>query len=322
MTVLVIAEHDRGEVPIATFEALTAARTLAASMDDTVEVVALGDESAQIAPDLALHGAEVVHTIMSPVLSDYGPEAYAEAVVALVNAISPSAVVASGTSRGNEVLAGVAARLDVAFAANVVAAEKSAGGFSVTRQQWGGSLLEDVDLDARVAVLSFAHHSIEPTEAPAAGTVSTFNVDLPDELARTVIKDRTVTSAGVTLATAPVVVSGGRGMGNAEAFAMLEELAELLGGRVGCSRAVTNNGWRNHSDQVGQTGTRIAPEVYLACGISGATQHWVGAMGSKNVIAINTDAEANLVTKAGHAVIADLHEIVPAIIEEVKKRQG
>ena len=101
----------------------------------------------------------------------------------------------------------------------------------------------------------------------------------------------------------------------------MRNLPRLLGGRVGCSRAVTNNGWRSHSDQVGQTGTRIAPEIYIACGISGAIQHWVGAMGSKNILAINIDPEANMVTKAGYAVIADLHEVVPAISDEIRRRR-
>jgi electron transfer flavoprotein alpha subunit len=102
----------------------------------------------------------------------------------------------------------------------------------------------------------------------------------------------------------------------------LKNLPDLLGGIVGCSRAVTNNGWRNHTDQVGQTGTRIAPDIYIACGISGAIQHWVGAMASKNILAINTDKEANIVTKAGYAVIGDLHKIVPAISEEIRRRRG
>ena len=132
--------------------------------------------------------------------------------------------------------------------------------------------------------------------------------------------ERVERAAGVTLATAPVVVGGGRGVGSAEGFAELEELAALLGGVVGCSRVVTNNGWRNHTDQVGQTGTRIAPEIYIACGISGAIQHWVGAMSSKRILAINTDPAANLVTKADYAVIGDLHEVVPAITAEIRRR--
>ncbi len=111
-------------------------------------------------------------------------------------------------------------------------------------------------------------------------------------------------------------------LGGSDEFAPLEELADLLGGRVGCSRAVTNNGWRPHSDQVGQTGTRIAPEIYIASGISGAIQHWVGAMASKNILAINTDPTANMVTKADYAVIGDLHEVIPAIVAEIKSRRA
>ena len=127
---------------------------------------------------------------------------------------------------------------------------------------------------------------------------------------------------GVTLATAPVVVSGGRGVGSPEGFGPLEELAGLLGGVVGCSRVVTNNGWRPHSDQVGQTGTVVAPDLYIACGISGAIQHWVGMMASKTIIAINTDAEAPMVTKADYAVIGDLAQVVPGIVQEIKRRHA
>ena len=131
-----------------------------------------------------------------------------------------------------------------------------------------------------------------------------------------------IRDSGITLTTAPVVVGGGRGVGSAEGFASLEELAEEIGGVVGCSRAVTNNGWRPHSDQVGQTGTRIAPEIYIASGISGAIQHWVGAMAAKNILAINTDPEANMVTKAGYAVLGDLHEVIPAITAELRNRRN
>jgi electron transfer flavoprotein alpha subunit len=140
-------------------------------------------------------------------------------------------------------------------------------------------------------------------------------------LARTRVVDRVTVSEGITLTTAPVVVSGGRGVGSPEGFTVLEELAGLLGGAVGCSRVVTNNGWRPHSDQVGQTGTRVAPSLYIACGISGAIQHWVGMMASKNVLAINNDPEAPMVTKSDYAVIGDLHPILEALVAEVRRRK-
>src|SRR5690606_28160751 len=121
---------------------------------------------------------------------------------------------------------------------------------------------------------------------------------------------------------AGVVVSGGRGVGSAEGYRVLEELAELLGGAVGCSRVATNNGWRPHSDQVGLTGTKVAPKLYIACGISGATQHWVGCMDAKAILAINTDPDAPMVTRSTYSVIGDLHEVLPAVIAEIRARNA
>jgi len=231
-------------------------------------------------------------------------------------------VLACGSDRGNEVMAHVAARLDAPFVANCT--DVTPGDtWAMTRVQWGGSLLEDTTLEADLPLLTCGLHSVV-AEAGAAQEPDReeFDAELDASHAVTVVKDRVVQEAGVTLPTAPVVVGGGRGVGSETGFEPLEELAVLLGGRVGCSRAVTNLGWRPHSDQVGQTGTRIAPEIYIATGISGAIQHWVGAMASKHILAINTDREANMVVKADWAVIADLHEVIPAITEEIKRRRG
>jgi electron transfer flavoprotein alpha subunit len=286
-----------------------------------VHALTLGAAADGVAAELAAHGAAVVHQVHHDLLSDYGPEASGEAVAQAVRTLQPSAVVACGTDRGNEVMAQAAARLDLPFVANCN--EITTGDtWSIVRVRWGGSLLEQCTLTASTKLVTVTHHQFEAAEAPAAGATQALSVDLDASLARTVVAERVERAAGVTLATAPLVVGGGRGVGSAEAFAPLEELAGLLGGVVGCSRAVTNNGWRNHTDQVGQTGTRIAPDLYMACGISGAIQHWVGAMASKKILAINTDAEANMVTKADYAVIGDLHKVIPAIIAEVQRRRG
>jgi electron transfer flavoprotein alpha subunit len=127
-------------------------------------------------------------------------------------------------------------------------------------------------------------------------------------------------TGGVSLATARVVVGGGRGVGSADGFASLEELAALLGGVVGVSRVVTSEGWRPHSMQVGQTGTKITPDLYLACGISGAIQHFAGCSGARHIVAINTDASAPMMTRADYAVVGDLHEILPALIDALRAR--
>lgn len=323
MNLLVVLDHDRGALADAALEALTAGRALAADLGVAMHAVLLGSVAEPIAAEAATYGVDVVHIGEHDLLADYGPEAWGSAVAHLIGSLSPTAVLAVGSDRGNEVLAQVAARLDLPFVANCLSVSPG-DPWALTRVQWGGSLLEDVSLTASTPLLTMGLHAVQPVpaETGGAGTIERFSPDLDPSLARTVVVDRVVLTSGVTLPTAPVVVGGGRGVGSPEGFAPLEELAELLDGVVGCSRAVTNNGWRPHHDQVGQTGTRIAPEIYIAAGISGAIQHWVGAAASKKILAINTDPGANMVTRADYAVIADLHEVVPAIAAEIRRRRG
>jgi electron transfer flavoprotein alpha subunit len=258
-----------------------------------------------------------------PILTDYAPEAIGESLAQLVGQEMPTAVLAAGTERGNEVMAHLAALLDLPLAANVTIVEPSGEDWKLTRVRWGGSLLEEATLNAAVKLATVALHSLEAASLEGDPLqIEIFKPELSEEFARTKVVERVTAAEGITLTTAPVIVSGGRGVGSPEGFAILEELASLIGGAVGCSRVVTNNGWRPHSDQVGQTGTRVAPNLYIACGISGAIQHWVGMMASKNILAINSDAEAPMVTKADYAVIGDLHPILEAVVAEVRKRKG
>jgi electron transfer flavoprotein alpha subunit len=259
--------------------------------------------------------------IESPLLSDYDPEAIAESLAQLVGREMPAAVVAAGSERSTEVMAHLAALLELPLATNVLTVSSEGDDWTLTRVRWGGSLIEEARLSAFIKLLTVAPHS-QPTWSDTDPTTSElFEPELTEELGRTRVWERVTVNEGLTLTTAPVVVSGGRGVGSAEGFEVLEGLAALLGGAVGCSRVVTNNGWRSHRDQVGQTGTRVAPNLYIACGISGAIQHWVGMMAAKNVLAINTDPDAPMVTKSDYAVIGDLHEVLPAIIAEVERRK-
>ena len=239
----------------------------------------------------------------------YAPAAWAEAIAGAAD--GADAIVAAGSERGNEVLAHVAARLDRPFAANVTAID----GDVVTRQRWGGSLLEEARVHGSPLILSVAPHVHAAVDA--ADPVETV-VPAADGSPQVVDRVEAATG-GVSLAEAKVVVSGGRGVGSAEGFAIIEELAELLGGAVGCSRVVTSAGWLPHTNQVGQTGTKVSPELYVACGISGATQHIAGCKGAKKILAINTDAEAPILASADYAVIGDLHEVVPAISAELRR---
>ena len=317
--ILVVIEHDRGELAGASLEALAFARDLAEAAGTDVGALLVGAAAGDLADRCAAHGASSVLHVDEAALSEYGPEAYGRVVAAAARRLEPDAVVATGTDRGNEVLAHVAAELDLPFVAGCLRADVG-DEWAIRRVQWGGSLEEECRLASSMPILSVAPHAVEAAEVAPGSTAAADRVDaaglgveLDDAVTATIVRDRITLSEGVTLATAPVVVGGGRGVGSAEGFAVLEALAERLGGVVGCSRAVTNNGWRPHSDQVGQTGTRIAPQLYIACGISGAIQHWVGAKAAKRILAINTDPAANMVVKADYAVIGDLHEILPAI---------
>ena len=326
MSVLVLCDHDRGALAEASLEALTFGRRLANDLGVACSGVLIGEGADNASTSLASYGAERVYLVEHGLLTDYGPSAWGESLVQLVNKVTPSAVLACGTDRGNEVIAHLAASLDAPFVANCLTADTSnPSTWLMTRIQWGGSLLEESELSTeQVKIFTVAHHGIEAeqSESSNSGQQESFTPELDESVAQTIVADRVVLTQGITLSTSPVVVGGGRGVGSAEAFAPLEELAEELNGVVGCSRAVTNNGWRPHSDQVGQTGTRIAPQIYIANGISGAIQHWVGAMAAKNILAINIDPEANMVAKAGYAVIGDLHQVVPAILEEVRRRKS
>ncbi|HEX4527462.1 MAG TPA: electron transfer flavoprotein subunit alpha/FixB family protein [Gaiellaceae bacterium] len=242
----------------------------------------------------------------------YAPSAWA---AALIEAAGEDDIVGPGSDRGNEVLAHVAARLDLPLAANVTEVR----GDEVSRQRWGGTLLEEARIHANRRLLTAAPFAFAASNTVLQAQVLSPSLDDAVTVVEHVVPD---TGGKVSLADAKVVVSGGRGVGSAEGFGILEELAALLDGAVGCSRVVTSAGWRPHTDQVGQTGTKVSPDLYIACGISGATQHIAGCKGAKKLLAINNDPEATIFTHADYAVIGNLHEIVPAISAELRKVRG
>jgi electron transfer flavoprotein alpha subunit len=316
-----LVEHD-GERPDRTsLEMLTVGRQLADQMGVPLEAVLFGPGALSAAEQLAAYGISTAHVVQHDGLDDYAPAAWARSLVQLAGAHGPEVVMAPGSDRGNEVLAHVGAFLGLAMAANCTEI-RSGDPFLVTRQRWGGSLLEDARLDGPMKLLTVAEHAAVPEEAAAAGTIriEPFMPTLSEADLRVRVVSRVAPESGkISLADARVVVGGGRGVGSAEAFASLEELAGLLGAAVGVSRVVTSAGWRPHAQQVGQTGTRIAPDLYIACGISGAIQHIVGCKAAKTILAINTDAEAPIMSRASYAVIGDLHTVVPALCAEIRR---
>ena len=323
--ILTLTELDGDELARSSKETLTFARSLADAHGWDLHAVAAGEIPDTAMADLRGQGVTVTHALLHDRLdADAAPAAVAAAIIELHDHLGAGAIIGSGTDHAAEIMAHVAARTDLPLASNCTQVVPADGGWDLTRVRWGGVLLEDVHLDAPVALLTAAPHQTAATDAATPGPAEphSFKPELEENLHVTRVVERASRGGGISLATAPVVISGGRGVGSAEGFGILEELAELLGGAVGCSRVATNNGWRPHRDQVGQTGTRVAPDLYVACGISGATQHWVGCMSAKRILAINTDPEAPMVTRAHYAVIGDLHELLPALVNEVKTRKG
>jgi electron transfer flavoprotein alpha subunit len=324
MTVLCLVELDGTELDgtepaDASLRALTLARTLG---DTSVRTVLFADAANVPAAALAGYGVTDVYVIEP---AGYAPAAWARTLAGLATETGATAVLAAGTDRGNEVLAHLGAITGLPMAANCTVVTPDGGRtHRIVRHRWAGLLLEDAVMEAPVALFTVATDAVAPVpvaaETPAAVQV---HVHKP-ELAEADLVVRATESAGraggVSLATARVVVGGGRGVGGADGFAPLEELAELLGGVVGVSRVVTSEGWRPHRQQVGQTGTKITPELYLACGISGAIQHIAGCAGAKHIIAINTDPGAPILAHADYAIIGDLHQVIPALVAALRAR--
>ena len=253
----------------------------------------------------------------------YAPQAWARVLAGLATETGATAVLAAGTDRGNEVLAHLGAITGLPMAANCTLVTPDGGRtHRLVRHRWAGLLLEDAVMEAPVALFTVATDAV--AAVPAAAAVAVQVHVHKAEVAEADLVVRATESAGqtggVSLATARVVVGGGRGVGGADGFAPLEELADLLGGVVGVSRVVTSEGWRPHKQQVGQTGTKITPELYLACGISGAIQHIAGCAGAKHIIAINTDPGAPILAHADYAIIGDLHQVIPALVAALRAR--
>jgi len=310
---------DRGSL-----EVLRLARNLAGAIGVPLEALVIADPAAGRAASGSLVGAGVTTALVvdHPGLTLDHPDGWAASVAQVVETRRPEAVVGIGTERGNDLLARVAARLDLPMAANCLSVEPGER-YRLTRQRWAGSLLEDCWLDAPIRLLTVAPNTVplEPADASPAPSVEAVPVTLTDADLAVHVTGREAPDRGrISLTDARVVIGGGRGVGSSEGFADLEELAGLLGGAVGGSRVVTSAGWRPHSDQIGQTGLRIAPDLYIACGISGAIQHIVGCRAAKHILAINTDEESPIMGVADYAVIGDLHTVVPAISAELRRR--
>jgi electron transfer flavoprotein alpha subunit len=325
--ILTLVEKDlEGAAVEVSLEALSFARKLSAEGGGVpVDAVVVGEVSDELRKELATYGVRTAYQVQGDAAAAYSGASWASAILSVREEAKAVVIMAAGTDRGNELMAHVAARAGVAMAANVLSFH-GLSPFTVTRQVVGGAALEEMVLDQRPAVFSVAGHAVEaaPAEVPGAADVVAVTPEIAaaDLVAQVVSTEPAQADESGSLKSARVVVGAGRGAGGPDGFGELLELTELLGAALGVSRVVTSAGWRPHSEQVGQTGSRISPELYIPCGISGAIQHWAGCSSAKKILAINTDPEAPMVTRATYAVIGDLHEVVPAINAEIRRRRG
>ncbi|OEU51910.1 MAG: electron transfer flavoprotein subunit alpha [Desulfobacterales bacterium C00003060] len=318
--VLVFAEQVDGGFRKIAFEAVSEGRRLADTLGGTVTAVVLGSGVDGIAGELGKYGADKILVGDDPVLADYTTEAYTNVLCDVVRDNDPGILLLGASSQGKDLSARLAVRLGVGLAMDCIALKLDGGKLIATRPMYGGKVLAEVALQGPPQMTAIRPNVMEIEEVAKAGDVERVAVNTGVVRTR-VVEKKLETGAKVDLTEADVIVSGGRGMGGPD-FSVLEDLAEVLGGTVGASRSAVDEGWRPHSDQVGQTGKIVSPNLYIACGISGAIQHLAGMGSSKYIVAINKDPEAPVFKRADYGIVEDLFKAVPAITSELKRLRG
>ena len=315
--VLVLVERVDGDVRKPSLELLTLARRIG---EPAALVLGAADDGT--VATLAEHGAATVYSVDAPELTDYLIVPAAEAVIAVASAISPAAVLITSGPDGKEIAGRVAVALDSGIITDAVDIQPGDGAPVVTQSVFSGTWLADSTITAGTPVITVRTNSVAVEQSPSTPTVETVDVTFSD-LARSAKVTGTTAKESTgrpDLTDAAIVVAGGRGMGSEDAFALVENLADALGGAVAASRAATDMGWYGHEFQVGQTGKTVAPSLYIAAGISGAIQHRAGMQGSKTIVAVNKDPKAPIFEIADFGVVGDLHTILPALTDELGKR--
>jgi electron transfer flavoprotein alpha subunit len=316
--VLVVAERSGATPRKATLELLTLARRLG-----DPAVLLCGPADAALLDELGRHGATRVYVVEDPVVSDYLVTPKTEALVHVVRRVAPTAVLVTASREGTEVAARAAVRLDsgIVTAATDVTADPE--GPLVTQSVFSGTWTTQSQVVRGTPIITVRPNSVTAETSPVVPVVEQVTVPFTDAARATRVSPGTTTSSSrPDLTDAAIVVSGGRGMGSAEAFGLLERLADELGGAVAASRAATDLGWYGHDFQVGQTGKTVTPQLYLASGISGAIQHRAGMQGSRTIVAVNKDAAAPIFDIADFGVVGDAHVVLPALIDEIERRKG
>jgi electron transfer flavoprotein alpha subunit len=316
-------ENREGSIGIISREAVSAARTVADGLGQPLTGIVLGQNVARAAEAAFDLGLDAVLGCDDPTLVDFRVEAYGPLVVRLAQERDPAVIMAGASTRGRDLTAWVAADLNAGLVPDGIGLEVNGSTVKVTRPAYAGKLLATVLVKEGTQVISLRSRAFPQAESTGkTGQAEWVSPLVAEEDIPTKVIGFAGKEGSVSLTDAGIIVSGGRGVGGPEGFAPVKELAEVLNGAMGASRATVDAGWIPYEHQVGQTGKTVSPDLYIACGISGAIQHQAGMRTSKVIVAINKDADAPIFKLAHYGIVGDLFKVVPALTAEFRKRLG
>jgi electron transfer flavoprotein alpha subunit len=317
--VFAITEQRDGELRKVSLEVVSEGRRLADGLGTELMTVLLGSGVDGLAEELKKYGPDKILVADDAGLADYTTDAYSNVLTDLVQSSDPAVIIMGASAQGKDLAGRLAAKLDAGVAMDCVKVQLENGNLICTRPMFGGKLNAQVEIEGDRQIVAIRPNVMDITETDKDSAIEKPAVQLGD-VKTAVVGKKMDTGDKIELTEADIIVSGGRGTGGD--YASIEALADALGAAVGASRSAVDEGWRPHSDQVGQTGKTVSPTLYVACGISGAIQHLAGMSTSKYIVAINKDEEAPIFSKADFGIVGDLFEVVPVLIEEVKKVKG
>lgn len=319
MSVLIFIDHTDGHIKKASLEALSYGSKIAEQTGDVAEAVVLGTVNEDL-PSLGKHGVKKIHQVEHENLKQFDAQVYTKVIAQVAEQTGATTIIFSNNSSGRSIAPRVAVRLKAGLVSGATALPDISNGFSVKKNVFSGKAFATVSISSPVRVIALNVNAFTIIEGEGTATVAAFNatVDAP----KIKITGSTKTSGKVSLTEADVVVSAGRGLKGPENWAMVEELADTLGAALACSRPVADAHWRPHNEHVGQTGIAIAPNLYIAVGISGAIQHLAGVNRSKVIVVINKDPEAPFFKAADYGIVGDAFEVLPKLNSAIKKMKG
>lgn len=319
MAVLVYAEHAGGKFKKSTFEVISYGYEIARMTGGDLKIISIGDVSEDELKKLGTYGAKKILKVSSDKLKTFVTQAYASLIAEAAKTEAAKVVVLSASFSGKGLAPRIAVKLDAGFVAGAIALPDTSNGFTVRKTAFSGKAFADVSLTSEIKVITLVSNSYKVVENSQSTEIVNFSPAVKDSDFNAIVKESIRAADKVLLPEAELVISGGRGLKGPENWGMVEELANLLGAATACSKPVSDAHWRPHSEHVGQTGISISPNLYIAIGISGAIQHLAGVSSSKTIVVINKDPEAPFFKAADYGIVGDAFEVVPKLIEAVKK---